>query len=144
MLTDHDLVLAAKAIAVCPKNRLPYVLAALEKAGLNIEEDDLPKLRTKEINKTQYLIDSRSEQSREKWKPTDDPYLLKYREAYERGISLTHLGRKVGRQKAAMYQYLYGNTTPNTALWGKIFDAISEEFPDLDPRPKREKPFWEE
>ena len=144
MLDEKTALAAARAIAICPKDRLPYVLATLEKVGIHFDPDDLPVVKPREIKKTSYLVEQRATQNRDRWLPTDNPYLLKYREAYERGISLTHLGRKVGRQKAAMYQYLYGATSPSPALWEKICAEIFKEFPDLDPRNSKEKPFWEE
>ena len=86
------------------------------------------------VCRTSTLVANRADQPRDKWKPTNNPYCLKLREAYIKGISFTHLGRKVGLTKATLYQYLYANTNPSPTMWKDICLAIFDEFPELRPQ----------
>lgn len=129
---------AARIIASCPKYKIPMVLEFLRKGGVEFTDDEVRSLtgadsqhRSKSALKTKRAI-----QDHPNWKPTDNPHIIKLREAYNEGLSLTELGRRVGLHKTTLYQYLYGNTEPNGMMADEIVYEIFEMMPHLDPRNK--------
>lgn len=133
-MTEQELYIkAAKVIASCPTNRLSYVLETLKMGGLEYLDDDVEKIRktTKAYDKTETLKRNRKDQDHEKWLETDNPYILKLREAYDMGISLTKLGRICGLHKTTLYHYLYAERIPSRETCEMIVKAAFEMMPEL-------------
>ena len=116
---------AAKIIATCPASRLRFVLATLEKGGVHFTEEELATIKSAiaRPSKTATLVERRKVQNREEWKKTDNKYILRLREAYDKGASLTQIGRIVGINKATAYKYLWGRITPSDSIGQRIVDA---------------------
>ena len=134
-MTQQELYLkAAKIIAACPKNRLQFVLETLNKGGLEFLDDDVEKIRKSTVpyDKTEHLKRNRKDQDHEKWLETDNPYILKLREAYDMGISLTRLGRACGLHKTTLYHYLYAERIPSRETCEMIIKAAFEMMPELN------------
>jgi predicted DNA-binding transcriptional regulator AlpA len=117
---------AARIVANCPKSRLPEVLGILKQGGIEIDAEEVNRQRNVVGKKKSTLQSQRSEQSKEKFHDTDDPCVLKLREAYDLGLSFTHLGRVVGLDKSTIYKYLYADRLPSPAMKTKIITAIDE------------------
>lgn len=126
MTSNNDYLKAARIVANCPKGRLPEVLAILKSGGIEIDQNEVQRQRNSIGRKKSTLQSKRSEQARERFLDTDDPCALKLREAYDLGISFTHLGRIVGLDKSTLYKYLYAERFPAHAMKGKIIAAIDE------------------
>lgn len=117
---------AARIVANCPKSRLPEVLGILKQGGIEIDLDEVERQKNSVGRKKTTLQSQRSEQTKEKFRDTDDPCVLKLREAYDLGLSFTHLGRIVGLDKSTIYKYLYADRLPAKAMKAKIVAAIDE------------------
>lgn len=126
MAEKNEYLKAARIVANCPKNRLPEVLAILKQGGIEIDTGEVQKQRNAVGKKKSTLQSQRSEQAKEKFVDTDDPFVLKLREAYDFGISFTHLGRIVGLDKSTLYKYLYATRLPSFAMKEKIIAAIND------------------
>lgn len=117
---------AAKTIASCPPNRLTFVIDTFRKAGLEFPEPEVANLTVPERDRTRWLKESRSTQSRDKWEDTDDPFVLQLRQAYENGESFTRLARSVGLARCTLYQYLYGSTKPSLDMAQNIIRNLAK------------------
>lgn len=126
MADKNDYLKAARIVANCPKNRLPEVLAILKQGGIEIDLEEAKRQRNAVGRKKSTLQSQRSEQEKEKFIDTDDPCVLKLREAYDLGISFTHLGRIVGLDKTTLYKYLYAERLPSFAMKEKIIAAVND------------------
>ena len=138
MENNESYIKAAKIIASCPKSRLPIVLEILKKGGLDFTEEEIPNISasSSQLRSPSVLKLKRSNQNHPNWKPTSNPHIVKLREAYNEGISLTELGRRVHLHKTTLYQYLYGNSEPDRFVADEIVYAIFDMLPYLDPRNK--------
>lgn len=126
MANNNDYLKAARIVANCPRGRLPEVLAILKSGGIEIDQDEVQRQRNAIGRKKSTLQSKRSEQARGRFLDTDDPCALKLREAYDLGISFTHLGRIVGLDKSTLYKYLYAERFPTNSMKEKIIAAIGE------------------
>lgn len=126
MANNNDYLKAARIVANCPKGRLPAVLAILKSGGIEIDQDEVQRQLNYTGKKKSTLQSRRSGQARERFLDTDDPCVLKLREAYDLGISFTHLGRIVGLHKTTLYKYLYAERFPTNSMKEKIIAAIGE------------------
>ena len=122
---------AAKIIASCPKERLPYVLKTLEQGGIAFDSDEIAKMcaSISGSDRTSSLIASRADINMTEWIPTTNYCILQMREAYKKGLSLTKLGRKVGLNRTTLFKYLRAYITPKPSTSRKIIEALSEMFP---------------
>ena len=125
---------AAKIIATCPKARLPYVLKILEQGGIAFDSDEIAKMcdDLSGSDRTSSLISSRADIDMTEWTQTTNCCILKMREAYKKGLSLTKLGRKVGLNRTTLFKYLRAYIVPKPATSRKIIEALSEMFPETE------------
>ena len=123
---------AAKIIASCPKERLPYILKTLEQGGIVFDSTEIESLcaSISGSDRTSSLIESRAEIDMNEWTATTNPCILKMREAYKKGLSLTKLGRKVHLNRTTLFKYLRAYNTPKPTMGRKIIEAIDEMFPE--------------
>lgn len=126
MEIDQAYFEAAKTIASCPQNRLSFVIDTFRKAGLEFPEPEVINATIPERDRTRWLKESRSTQSRGKWEDTDDPFVLQLRQAYENGESFTRLARAVGLARCTLYQYLYGSTKPSLDMVQNILRNLTK------------------
>lgn len=117
---------AARIVANCPKSRLPEVLGILKQGGIEIDLDEVERQKNSVGRKKTTLQSQRSEQAKEKFLDSNDPCVLKLREAYDLGLSFTHLGRIVGLDKSTLYKYLYAVRLPSVAMKSRIIAAIEQ------------------
>ena len=127
MESNEMYIKAAKIIATCPAKRLPAVLSVLEKGGIVFTNEELEKMKLSAAHpsKTDILISNRKEQKKEEWKETDNEYIIRLREAYDKGVSITQISRIVGVNKATAYKYLWGWRTPSRCIGEKIVEACN-------------------
>ena len=123
---------AAKIISSCPKERLPYVLKTLEDGGISFDSEEIKEMcrAVSWRDRTVSLTASRSVADTSNWSETTNPCILKLREAYKVGISLTKLSRMVGLNRSTLYKYLYASIIPNRGISVRIMEAINELTPN--------------
>lgn len=122
---------AAKIIASCPKARLPYVLKTLEEAGVTFNDRDIRDMLSVASGKdrTSTLAASRASLDMSDWISTTNPCVLKMREAYKQGLSLTTLSRKVNLNRSTLFKYLRAYIIPNHYASAAIMEALDTMFP---------------
>lgn len=126
MKTDEAYVRAAKIISSCPKSRLPAVIALLEKSGLEIGELEKQTLLVKQPDHRFVLKSKRTDTPKPRWLSTNNECILKLREAYNDGISMTELARTLELGRSSVFRYLYAEVIPNDIMQEKILEAISK------------------
>ena len=125
-------VKAAKIIATCPRERLPMVRELLLKVGIEITEEEVKLALLTDRDRTPTLARSRTEIDTSSWLPSEDPLVLSLRDAFQRGISLTKVGREVGVHRTTMYRYLKGLAPIKAANRRRLKDAINMFSPILE------------
>lgn len=126
MKLDEAYVRAAKTLATCPKSRLPAIIALFEKSGLEIGETEKQILLSEKKNRHAILKSKRTDAPKPRWLPTNNECIIKLREAYDDGISMTELARTLELGRSSVFRYLYAEVIPNDIMQEKILEAISK------------------
>ena len=122
---------AAKIIASCPKSRLPYVLKTLEAADITFNDREIRDMLSIASGKdrTSALAASRASLDMSEWIATSNPCVLKMREAYKQGLSLTTLSRRTNLNRSTLFKYLRAYIIPSPTTSALIIEALNTMFP---------------
>ena len=134
-MTDTEMkLLAAEIIADCPRSRLKRVMSILLDAGLIDEDVEINERIIEQRRSPDTLKRSRKSISQEKWKNTNNPYVVTLRKAFSEGISLTSIGREAGIDRTTVYKYLWGDLNMSKEMGEAVAEAIFRLDPSLDPQ----------
>jgi len=121
---------AARLVANCKPNKLPYVLALLKQGGFEISQETIDEAKQKVDGRNRYRQDLRDEHGTDGWKDTDDPACLTLRKLYENGESIIRLSRASGIHKTTLYSYIRGTAKPSKPTINRINEALSSLYGD--------------
>ena len=129
-----DYFRAAKLLATCKPERLPYVTEMIKKTGVEIsDETTYGLIHAQMVGKTlkpvlpSYFRRDSGPKSYKKFLLTDDEVALKLREAYEKDVSFHELVIRTGVDKPNLYRYMWGERCCRSpSARQNIIDTVNE------------------
>lgn len=134
--SNVNYIKAARIVAGCSKERLPYVLTVLEKGGIVFTDEELRRCWVASKDTRKDAAERRKEEEHREWIETENGTILDLRYAFKNGVSFTKLSALTGIGRVTLYRNMYGESIPSPANAKKIKAALKEL--------KMERPFWEE
>lgn len=130
-LTFDDYYKAAKLVANCRQDRIPYVLQILEQSEINIDEIETIIAEVKAENKKHIYCKRANENYRGNWKPSDNDTTLLLRKAYDLNISFSSINSITGIDRTSLYKYLWGERTPSEVKAKIIADKVGKMIEEV-------------
>lgn len=130
-LTFDDYYRAAKMVANCPHDRIPYVLQILAQSGINVEQIETIIKEAKVANKRHIYCKRRNDNTRAKWKPSDNDTTLLLRKAYDLNISFSTIQKKCDIDRTSLYKYLWGERLPSHTNANRIGEIVGTMIAEI-------------
>lgn len=119
-----DYIKAAKVVANCRNDRLPYVLEILRSAGYEFSEETLAMCMNRKGSDV--LRERRGAENKDDWQDTEDEVSIALRNAYDEGISFTEISRKCGVGRSLLYLYMKGERKIPAERGARILAVLRE------------------
>lgn len=128
-MNDNEKYLeAARLIAECKPSKLQHVLAVLRQGGFDVGDEEIEIAKRNIRERTDWLINARSQNENESWEKTDDTDVLLLREAFKNGASLTVIGNIAGVNRASVYKFLYAKKKPTPHMRERIMYGLKNAY----------------
>ena len=133
MKVEELSVKAAKILANCPRERIPMIANLFKDSGVVIRDEDIKYFTQTQNEKKETLKENRANMDTSSWLPTKEGSVLRLREAFMDGISMTALSKKVGVHRTSLYKYMRGASFPTVDRQLRVMKALDEMgVPKLD------------
>lgn len=130
-LTVDDYFKAAKLVANCPRDRVPYVLQILAKAEIDVEQLDTIIEEAKTERKRHLYCKRTNEDTREKWRLTDNETTMILRKAYNLNIGFSAIKNLTGIDRTSLYKYLWAERVPSPKKAEKIAEVVGKMIAEV-------------